>query len=201
MSRIKEEDKINTKNKILEASERMFIQQGYDQTTTKAIAQACHIAEGTIFNYFKSKDDILVTIFENQLHTQLNTIDDEDVVNFNALIEQIIKPFNQLRVIPKKLMIDIIVIAVKKMKKKPSYMDRLAAMDYRYMAQIETLIKPLLKPSITISTHEISEIIYGSLFVELMMYLYHKEQSFEVFKTKVKQKVLFILNPCLIGGN
>lgn len=45
---------------ILDAAAEVFAKQGFHRTTTKDIAEAADIAEGTIYNYFQSKDDLVI---------------------------------------------------------------------------------------------------------------------------------------------
>lgn len=47
---------------IIEAAARVFAQKGFHQATTKEIAQEAGIAEGTIYLYFASKEDLLVAV-------------------------------------------------------------------------------------------------------------------------------------------
>jgi AcrR family transcriptional regulator len=47
-------------NQILDAAARLFATQGFHQTTTKQIAAEAGVAEGTIYNYFSSKHDLLI---------------------------------------------------------------------------------------------------------------------------------------------
>lgn len=54
-------------DQILEAALHLFDTRGFQATTTKAIADRAGIAEGTIFNYFDSKDDIAVYFFEREV--------------------------------------------------------------------------------------------------------------------------------------
>ncbi len=49
---------------ILAAAAEVFAAKGYHTATTREIAEAADLAEGTIFNYFPSKRDLLVAIFE-----------------------------------------------------------------------------------------------------------------------------------------
>ena len=48
------------KKQILEAAMQVFLEKGFLGATTKEIADAADIAEGTIYNYFQSKEDLLL---------------------------------------------------------------------------------------------------------------------------------------------
>ncbi|MDR7543756.1 MAG: helix-turn-helix domain-containing protein [Armatimonadota bacterium] len=50
------------RRQILEAATRVFADKGYAAATVRDIARAARIAEGTIYNYFKSKEDLLIHI-------------------------------------------------------------------------------------------------------------------------------------------
>jgi AcrR family transcriptional regulator len=47
---------------ILAAAARVFAQKGYHAATTKEIAAEAGVSEGTIYNYFKSKRDLLIAM-------------------------------------------------------------------------------------------------------------------------------------------
>jgi len=61
---------INTKSKlndkyhrILEAAVKVFAEQGFFQSTISQIAKEAGVADGTIYLYFKNKEDILIQFF------------------------------------------------------------------------------------------------------------------------------------------
>ena len=57
-------DKTNDKyQRILEASVNVFADHGFHQSTVSQIAKKAGVADGTIYLYFKNKEDILVQIF------------------------------------------------------------------------------------------------------------------------------------------
>lgn len=59
-------NKNNRNNKyhlILEAAVKVFARQGFYQSTVAQIAKEAGVADGTIYLYFKNKDDILVHFF------------------------------------------------------------------------------------------------------------------------------------------
>ena len=50
-------------HRILEAAVKVFAEQGFFQSTVSQIAKEAGVADGTIYLYFKNKDDILVQFF------------------------------------------------------------------------------------------------------------------------------------------
>ncbi|KAF3888928.1 MULTISPECIES: TetR/AcrR family transcriptional regulator [Nostocales] len=51
-----------TRDRILKAARRLFASQGFDGTTTRDLAQAAGVAEGTLFRHFSNKKAILVEV-------------------------------------------------------------------------------------------------------------------------------------------
>ncbi|WP_026732808.1 TetR/AcrR family transcriptional regulator [Fischerella sp. PCC 9605] len=51
-----------TRSRILQAARRLFASQGFDGTTTRDLAQAAGVAEGTLFRHFPNKKAILVEV-------------------------------------------------------------------------------------------------------------------------------------------
>lgn len=51
-----------TRTRILQAALKLFASQGFDGTTTRDLAQAAGVAEGTLFRHFPNKKAILVEV-------------------------------------------------------------------------------------------------------------------------------------------
>lgn len=62
MAGLREAKKERTMSAILTAAGELFTEHGYAGTTTAEIARRAGIAEGTVFNYFQSKAEILVRL-------------------------------------------------------------------------------------------------------------------------------------------
>lgn len=54
---------IDKYHRILDAAVKVFAEQGFHQATISQIAREAGVADGTIYLYFKNKDDILVQFF------------------------------------------------------------------------------------------------------------------------------------------
>jgi len=58
--------KERTKEQILSAALQLFREKGLEGTTTKEISKKAGIAEGTLFNYFKTKEDLALYFFQKE---------------------------------------------------------------------------------------------------------------------------------------
>jgi len=56
---------------ILRAAIDVFAERGYFNAQVADVARAAGVAAGTVYLYFRSKDDLLVTIFERTVKAQL----------------------------------------------------------------------------------------------------------------------------------
>jgi AcrR family transcriptional regulator len=63
-----------TKEEILKAAVKVFSKYGYSGSTTKKIAESAGISEGTIYNYFKNKHDLLLHIIKNYFNQIRKTL-------------------------------------------------------------------------------------------------------------------------------
>lgn len=63
------------RQQILDAAATIFADKGFQRTTTKEIADLADVAEGTIYNYFQSKDDLLMELIK-----QIGALDERQQV-------------------------------------------------------------------------------------------------------------------------
>ncbi len=56
----------NKHKKILAAAVEVFSEKGFYNSRVSEIAQRANVADGTIYLYFKNKDDILISLFEEE---------------------------------------------------------------------------------------------------------------------------------------
>ena len=67
----------NKRKAILEASMDLFAERGIGHAPTCAISAAAGVAEGTLFTYFKTKDELL-----NELYRELRKEMDREMVDY-----------------------------------------------------------------------------------------------------------------------
>jgi len=76
-------ENIDKRNRILTAAAQVFAKKGFHNSRISEIAKKADVAEGTIYLYFKNKDELLTTLFEHEMAAviaemkeELNKIDD-----------------------------------------------------------------------------------------------------------------------------
>src|SRR5687767_15829747 len=74
---------------ILRAATKVFAQHGYFQSQVADVARVAGVAAGTVYLYFKGKDDLLVSIFERSMR--------EVLAEGRAAIDGIADPAERLR--------------------------------------------------------------------------------------------------------
>src|SRR5215470_10904642 len=65
----RERRKAETREKLFRTAMRLFAERGFFQTTTEDITAAADVGQGTLFNYFPSKQHILTALSEKQIET------------------------------------------------------------------------------------------------------------------------------------
>ncbi len=74
---------------ILRAATKVFAQNGFFQSQVADVARVAGVAAGTVYLYFKGKDDLLVSIFERSMNDVL--------AECRAAIDRIDEPAARLR--------------------------------------------------------------------------------------------------------
>jgi TetR/AcrR family transcriptional regulator, fatty acid metabolism regulator protein len=67
---------VDKRARILKSAVKVFARKGFHETKVAEIARAAGVADGTIYLYFKSKDDLLISVFEEtveELSSRLST--------------------------------------------------------------------------------------------------------------------------------
>ena len=77
------------RERILTAAERIFARHGFFAAKVADVAKEAGVADGTIYLYFKSKDDLLISVFERRMQQLLAAL--------RAAVASKTKPRDQLR--------------------------------------------------------------------------------------------------------
>ena len=89
---------IRIRSEIMDAAIDIISEKGFNNSTTKEIAKTAGIAEGTIYNYFDNKSDILLSIAERYMSYKRSfdyssdiSSTEEFIKNNSIVVEKVVK--------------------------------------------------------------------------------------------------------------
>ena len=72
--RTREEQREETRRRLLDAAQRTFIRRGYEATSIEEIAEAAGYTRGAVYSNFRDKDDLYVTVLEERMAAKADEI-------------------------------------------------------------------------------------------------------------------------------
>jgi AcrR family transcriptional regulator len=63
----KARERAGRENQILDAAEKVFFAQGFDQSTMDDVAKVSELSKGSLYNYFKNKNELCIGIVSRSL--------------------------------------------------------------------------------------------------------------------------------------
>jgi AcrR family transcriptional regulator len=107
-----ERNKRDKRERIVAAARELFRTKGFAQTTTSEIAELADVGKGTLFFHARSKDELLVMVFQEEMGRTINrafeTVPAGSFINqamhvFNAMMKQDRRDLELARVFVKEL--------------------------------------------------------------------------------------------------
>jgi AcrR family transcriptional regulator len=135
------------RERIVKAALSLFQTKGFDATTTKAIARKAGIAEGTVFNYFKSKDDIALHFFEQEVDQAMAAVRDNPRLKKAPLEEKLFTlVHSQLEYLApyERFIGSALIHALKPSSPLGPFSHRAMELRHRYLRFVEELIEESL---------------------------------------------------------
>lgn len=65
ISERKEREREQRRSDILKAAQRVFFRNGFEKTSMEMVAEECQLAKGTLYLYFKSKEELYVSLVQD----------------------------------------------------------------------------------------------------------------------------------------
>lgn len=85
---LKEKDR-SKHDQIIESAIKVFARKGFYNAKVSEIAREANVADGTIYLYFKNKDDILISLFEEKVDLMIQRMETE--------LESVQDPLDKIR--------------------------------------------------------------------------------------------------------
>ncbi|HZG75899.1 MAG TPA: TetR/AcrR family transcriptional regulator [Paenibacillus sp.] len=194
---LRKKKKEEIRGKILAAAEKLFTEQGYEETTTSRIAAEAGVASGTAFNYFDSKSELLLAVFAERLHAAGDdlpppaTQDPVEVV-FHAVWRYC----RSLIGVAKPLLKELMLAFIGAYKNNPSLFRSLLEEDLKVVNSLRETLRELkakrllradLPEQLTV------ELIYSAVVFEYVQYAFVAETDEHRLKERIREKLTFLL--------
>ncbi|MDA3845772.1 MAG: TetR/AcrR family transcriptional regulator [Vallitaleaceae bacterium] len=198
MARLSKEKQEEVRKRIISESRILFHENGFDKTSTSAIAKKVGIAEGTIFNYFATKSEIFMEAIAEEFQTNEKSVVHvtDPSQNASAIIyEYIEKMYKPLLKLPKFMIIEIGIVMINVGKKNFTLLKKMIELDFEYLAKLIDLIEELKEKGLLIencNSKLMGENIFSLFIFELFMYAYVKDMDKQSMKDNIRKKIEFL---------
>ena len=71
-------------SQIVTAAEDVFTKKGFNEARMDDIAEETGLSKGTLYNYFKSKDDLIIAILDRIFQREFKAFEGTDVSSMSA---------------------------------------------------------------------------------------------------------------------
>ncbi|MCG8573122.1 MAG: TetR/AcrR family transcriptional regulator [Spirochaetes bacterium] len=205
MPGLREEKKKFVRSKILDAALEIFLNEGYAAATTKKIACKADIGEGTIYNHFKSKREILITLynehFDNLRKTTLKITPLPGKSPKEYLLDFFDYYFFEIKNLSKEWLRELFLfIYHKDRESSDKNYHSLLETDEIFLARLREYLDKLKQLKIIspdLETDPLIEIIYSLLMHYYSRYAVIEEMSYEQFITQLMKLISYTLDKCL----
>ena len=180
MTGLREKKKSARKDRIFSAAVDLFNKQGFSNTSMQDIAEKASLAVGTLYNYFPSKNDLLLDIMQEEM--EITITGDDALFNVNLqnhdakdIIKSLLrKIFNVPLLINKESMKEIFIAIFS----TDEHMKKGMILDIELMKAFQKLLERFQKNNMInpeLNSNNATKIFYSILLVQMMMYLFDPE--------------------------
>ena len=158
--------------RIVTAALDLFQTKGFDATTTRQIARRAKVAEGTIFNYFETKEDIALHFFELEVDHAIATVRANRRLARAPLNEKLFALVeSQLEFLaPYEKFIGAAFVHALRPSSKLGFSAQALALRNRYLAFVQELIDESLGGRQSTALVMVAPLAFWILYVGLLLY-------------------------------
>jgi AcrR family transcriptional regulator len=189
---LREKKKIETKNKIFEVAGRLFKERGFEGTSIDEITEEAGIGKGTFFNYFPTKealllyfgeqwDELIYSLIENELATSCSTRD-----KIKNLLAFLAKHYEKDKELTKLMVFE----SIKYLKFTGLKSDEVKKRQYRLIKILSDVLEEGVKEGDikrTIDVKKVTETLIAIYLFSLMAWL--KPESDYSFSRDISEKI------------
>jgi len=177
------------KDRIFSAAVDLFNEKGFSNTSIHDIAENSNLAVGTLYNYFPSKNDLLLEIMQDEMEITIT----ESSALFNDVNLQDKSAKDIIKLLAKKIFSIPLLVNKESLKEifiatfsSNVYMKNGMILDLELMKTFQYLLERLQKANMInreMNIFSATKIFYSNMMIQMIIYLFEqgmdKEKLFE----------------------
>jgi AcrR family transcriptional regulator len=182
MARISQEKKIATQKQILENATRLFLAQGYEGTACADISRLCGIAQGTLYNYYPTKEALLLAVLQGIKPVRETPQPRRQAPSVSGIVTLTLSLVDELCSLPYPLLLELCIAALRNTTEGNFLLESFLLSDRMFMEEISQGLEALgssAPPSL--APGDLARILYGHLLAEIILHI--RSQTFEQYPT------------------
>lgn len=177
MTGLRDRKKQDTRHRIIRAAEKLFAAQGLDETTMEEIAAAADVSAGTVYNYFGTKNALLIAGMSEETDAMIergSAILDRPGSSPVRAVQRLFETYaDELASWDRELLREALG-AMFRRGADPSLTEELVHLDERLLAQLIALLSGFhergrLSPGV--EPQEAGLLLYSGLMTQLFLFL------------------------------
>lgn len=198
MSGLRQRKKERTRESILAAAESIFLQKGYAAATVSEIAERAEIAEGTIYNYFDSKGEILLSLFRRAFSRdryRFPSLDADSADPGDEIVAFLAYYIEPARTMDKAILRELFSLIYRYTSEGAFVLTTIARFDGGLMNEVKTYLLGLQergRVNGAVDLDQFVEIAYGVTMYALSKFIVTAELSYEDFLVDLTTKLRFM---------
>jgi len=180
--------------KIIQAATHVFASKGFYNSKVADVAREADVADGTIYLYFKNKDDLLISIFEESMDTFINTVKErlkgqtDPVEKFKLFIEHHLQLVQENQDVAQVLQIEL--------RQSSKFMKEYAATKFKdYLDIISSILEEGQKANVflkEINPSVVKRAIFGAIDEMALDWVLLKKKKYSLQEVSEQLCRLFI---------
>lgn len=189
------------RDRILRAAVKIFSRKGYFNSKVSEIARSAEVADGTIYLYFKNKDDLLISLFEEKMGEIVADVRRRIEVGGNALEKLRIFIENHMDLLEREAgLVEVIQVELRQSTK--FLKDYTPVKFFEYLQVISDILEEgkregLLRPDLNVSVAR--RAIFGALDELSLTYILSRKPKYHPSVTTAELCRLLLEGLCVPG--
>ncbi len=204
ISERKEREKEQRRHEILKAAQRVFFRNGFEKTSMEMVAEECQLAKGTLYLYFKSKEELYVSLVQDgiQILDEMMARQLQKPLPLEEKLLSLVKTYFDFTQLHQEhfAIFKMIDVGTLNGKVEPEKLEAIQRARARAFERMRNVIAEAITTGQFKTKHEPQEIVmmlWASTFGAIMM-CSEKCQQFDMFKTVDPEKFVMRIARALI---